>query len=844
VDLAAAGSAKAESGSLLGFAARLAATGLVYFVLAKAGLALASVNPAASPIWPPTGFALAAVLIWGIRMWPAILLAAFLANLTNVGTAASSLAIGAGNTLEAVVGGWLIARWSDGARTFDTPFGVTKFAAIEAALVTPISATIGLTSLALAGLAEPGSFWPIWLTWWLGDLAGALVITPLIVVWWAKGKQSFQSFRLRRTLLLVLATVVVGLVAFTPVLPEAPGRHALAFLCIFPLLWAAIYHGRRDTTLTAILLCGFAVSGAIMRGGSFSGAVGNDSFLLLAAFMISACLPSLVLAADVSVRKISERQLRKIQEGLHQRVERGTQELAVATAALHESQANYRLLVDNLHDYAVFLLDRDGNVVSWNTGAARIKGYSASEIIGQSFGRFYTEEERAGEVPRHALTMAALYGRHEVEGWRLRKDGSRFFAAVTTNAIRDDSGALVGYAKIVRDVTERNEARAALEAAREQLVQAQKMDAIGHLTGGVAHDFNNLLMIVSGHAQILRRKLSDAKILPSVDAIQTASRRGEALTRQLLAFARRQKLTPEVVDLRSSIQSVRSMLGSSLRDDIDLLIDIPENVWAVRVDESELELAVVNIMVNGRDAMPAGGTITLALRNVTLDGRASVEGLKGDFVALSVEDTGKGIPPEHLSKVFEPFFTTKETSKGTGLGLSQVYGFARQSDGAVTIQSVMGSGTTVTVYLPRTLEEPKQPTAEAPTVDERRAGTKVLIVEDNAEVMRTTVSLMEELGHEVVTASSADEALSRLYQGTPIKLVFSDIVMPGSMNGLNLAREIRRRFPHIPVVLATGYSDAADSAAAEFPTLRKPFDIAALDRALKASLGAAAAPPT
>jgi PAS domain S-box-containing protein len=661
-------------------------------------------------------------------------------------------------------------------------------------------------------------------------------------VWWAKGNGSFNARRSRRTLILLAGTIVVGAIAFNPFLPQGPGRQALIFLCIFPLLRAALYHGRRDTTLVAVVLCAGAVLATSVSSGSFAGATGNDSFLLLLAFMVSVCLPSLVLAADVSVRKISERELRRIQEGLRQSVQERTQDLAAATAALQESQANYRLLLDSLRDHAIFLLDAEGNVASWNSGAARIKGYTASEILGRSFSTFYTPEDRANDEPRHALTMATLHGKYEMEGWRMRKDGSRFHAAVTINAIRDDSGTLVGFAKITRDVTERREAQAALDTARDQLLQAQKMDAIGHLTGGVAHDFNNLLMIVSGHAQVLRRKLSDAKALQSVDAIQTAARRGEALTRQLLAFARKQRLTPVVIDLRSSIQSVRGMLGSSLRDDIHLDIDIQDDVWPVKVDEAELDLALVNILVNGRDAMPGGGTITITLRNVHLGERPSVQGLSGDFVALSVEDTGKGIAPEQLSKVFEPFFTTKDASKGTGLGLSQVYGFARQSEGAATIDSVLGSGTTVTIYLPRSLEQPKKPSPDTAHPGEARRRARVLIVEDNAEVMRTTAALIEELGHEVVRASSADDALARLYEGSAIALVFSDIVMPGSMNGLNLAREIRKRFPHIPVVLTTGYSDAADAAAAEFVTIGKPFDIAVLDRVLKAALDGRLAP--
>jgi two-component system, NtrC family, sensor kinase len=372
------------------------------------------------------------------------------------------------------------------------------------------------------------------------------------------------------------------------------------------------------------------------------------------------------------------------------------------------------------------------------------------------------------------------------------------------------------------------------EAAEAALRQAQRLEAIGHLTGGVAHDFNNLLMIVSGSAERLRRDLTSEKHRRLLDMIMNATSRGESLTRQLLAFSRRQMLTPAVIDLTQRLPELKDMLTRSLRDDITTEVLVPDESCAVKVDPSELELALLNLAVNARDAMPNGGTLTITVTPVVLEGSATAEGLSGDFVVISVADTGSGIAPEILHHVFEPFFTTKEVGKGTGLGLSQVYGFAKQSGGTATVTSTVGRGTAITLYLPRTQELPAPSTApmkaEAPP---RRAGT-VLVVEDSPEVAEVATAYFQQLGYMVKQVASANEALELLAKDAKIDLVFSDILMPGGMNGLELGHAIRRRDAAMPVLLATGYSDSARDAVEQgFIVLQKPFDLAALEQALR-----------
>jgi two-component system NtrC family sensor kinase len=382
------------------------------------------------------------------------------------------------------------------------------------------------------------------------------------------------------------------------------------------------------------------------------------------------------------------------------------------------------------------------------------------------------------------------------------------------------------------------------EMAEGALHQAQQLQAIGQLTGGVAHDFNNLLMIVSGSVQRLRRHIKDEKQIHLLDAITTATQRGESLTRQLLTFSRRQTLQPSVIDLAERLPEIKDMLSRSLRGDIEIRVGVSRRPCTVKVDPSELELALLNLAVNARDAMPSGGTLTITAKPVVLRGKASEEGLSGDFVAVRVADTGSGIPADVLPRVFEPFFTTKDVGKGTGLGLSQVYGFARQSGGAATIASSARRGTVVTLFLPRTWEAPALPHEPSAAVAAKKHAGTVLLVEDNAEVAEVGKAYFQELGYKVKQAASAQAGLDLIESESDIVLVFSDILMPGGMNGLELADAIRRRFPHIVVLLTTGYSSSAQDAVRQgFAVLQKPYDLAALDRALREAQRAAAPKP-
>src|SRR5882757_2153838 len=491
---------------------------------------------------------------------------------------------------------------------------------------------------------------------------------------------------------------------------------------------------------------------------------------------------------------------------------------------LLESERNFRLLVEGVADYALYMLDPNGVIISWNVGGQRIKGYSPREIVGQHFSRFYTEADRTGGKPQRALKIAREQGRYEEEGWRVRKDGTFFWASVIIDPIREN-GRLIGFAKITRDITERREAELKLEQMQKQLAESQKLDALGQLTGGVAHDFNNLLMIISGSVHALKRGIgSDTKLQRAVSAIEAATKRGAALTSQLLTFARRQSVNPQVIDLVERINAVRDVLGTGVGGTVTLEFDVDPNIGTVMVDIAELETALVNLVINARDAMPEGGKITVAARNQASSGTAD----NGDYVAISVCDSGVGIAPDLLDKVFDPFFTTKPIGKGTGLGLSQVHGFAHQAGGTVKVTSELGKGARITILLPR--KEAAPVAEDAGTVDIGGSGT-VLLVEDNPEVASVSAGLLEQLGYTVRRVANAEAALREL-ELDGIDLVFSDIVMPGKMDGLGLARHLKAVRPGLPILLASGYSDAALSVRGDFPILRKPYEIHELSQAI------------
>jgi PAS domain S-box-containing protein len=534
------------------------------------------------------------------------------------------------------------------------------------------------------------------------------------------------------------------------------------------------------------------------------------------------CVRVIGTAIDITAKKRVEERLRELNETLERRVA--------------EALAERKVLADivDATDTLIQVVDPQFRLLATNRANAT------------EFRRLFGKLPKAGDhlfelfadnPPRRRAVEAkwrrALNGEEfsMVESFDVAPGDTRHYE-MKLNPLRDRDGRIVGAYQFAYDVTERLRDQARLAKAEEQLRQAQKIEAIGQLTGGVAHDFNNLLMVVSGGLDILERQAEGQNRKRIMDGMRNAVDRGAALSRQLLTFSRRQSLNPQPVDIAIQIESMRELLDRTLRGDVEVQSFFAPDLWPIRVDSAELELAVLNLCVNARDAMPHGGTITIRAQNAPQSGDG---GLHGEFVRLTVADTGVGMTKEVLARVFEPFFTTKDVGKGSGLGLPQVYGFAKQAGGTVDIDSIPGGGTIVSLLLPKSSGAPEKRDRSVPVeINGRRASGSVLLVEDDDNVASLVAEMLRELGYAVTRAESAERALSALSAERDVDVVFSDIMMPGGMNGLQLAEEIRRRRPELPILLTSGHADDAGRGAPApgIEILLKPYEIGHLASSL------------
>ncbi|WP_447764595.1 PAS domain S-box protein [Pseudomonas reinekei] len=495
----------------------------------------------------------------------------------------------------------------------------------------------------------------------------------------------------------------------------------------------------------------------------------------------------------------------------------------MAEEVLKQSEQQFRLLVQSVTDYAIYMLAPDGRLTNWNLGAQRIKGYAPEEVIGQHFSMFYTPEDRAAGEPKRTLDIAVREGRFENKGWRVRKDGTRFFAHVVVDPIWGETGTLLGFAKITRDITEVTQAQQALEKTREALFQAQKMQAIGQLSGGIAHDFNNLLTVILGNLEIVRKRIADdPKITRLIDNATQGALRGVSLTQRMLAFARRQELKSEPVEIPALVQGISGLLRSSLGPSVVLETRFPPQLEPVMADVNQLELAVLNLATNARDAMPHGGKIVISTRTEEVRDEVKPHMAAGRYVCLTVTDTGEGMDEATLASAMDPFFTTKGLGKGTGLGLSMVHGFIEQLGGRFVLKSKKDQGTTAELWLPVAASAAQQASAIDEPATPEVPRLCVLVVDDDSLVLTSTCLLLEDLGHRVIAATSGAQALELFERDQTIDLVITDMAMP-QMSGAQLADAIRTLKPDMPIVLATGYAERLEGFAARLPRLSKPF---------------------
>jgi two-component system cell cycle sensor histidine kinase/response regulator CckA len=512
-----------------------------------------------------------------------------------------------------------------------------------------------------------------------------------------------------------------------------------------------------------------------------------------------------------------------------------------AEEALGQSEERFRLLVEGVKDYATFMIDPDGHIASWNIGAQRIMGFAASEIVGRHVSVLF-EDQDAGSAERE-LEIARSEGRFEEEGWRVRRDGSSFLAIVLLTAVHDADGVLRGFVKVIRDITERRRAEDENRLLEARLQQAQRLESLGQLAGGVAHDFNNLLAAILNYADLITGELEDPEsVKKDIAEIKRAAERAAALTHQLLIFGRLEVVKPEIINMNEIIADVENLLRSTIGEHVDLRMDLADHLWPIKVDPSGIEQVLMNLVVNARDAMPTGGILSIKTKHAEIadePAHATSQLAQGSYVQLSVSDTGTGMTPEVAAHVFEPFFTTKPKGSGSGLGLATVYGIVTQAGGEVTVRTEPGEGTTVRVYLPATAEVAVRVPVPPALSTLESLGETILLVEDEEQVREPTCRTLAHRGYVVLEASNGDEALAiaSKHDGV-IDLLLTDVVMPG-MSGKELAEQLGRARGDMRVLFMSGYlADLLErgAIAAGIPFLEKPFTAVQLLKEVRRAL--------
>ena len=692
----------------LKYVVQLLVVGAIYFFLVRIGLELASNYPGAALIWPPAAFALAAVVLGGYRVVPAIFAAAYLAYAAWSDQPYAVAAIAAGNTLEALAGGLLVNWWAGGRNAFAEPTGIAKFVLI-AIFAAAISASIGsgvkLGLGAWSGLEQVDweKFASVLFPWWLGDLAALLMITPPLILWVTDLPRSFELRSVLESTAIFAAAAAFGALAFGPLTADIPSAAPLAVLAVLPPIWSALRRGPRDTATAGLILFGFAAWGTVVAGSPLAASVRAEFSTLVLIFMIGITTPCLILAAGTAQRRRTERILR--------------------------------------------------------------------------------------------------------------------------------------------------ETRRELSEAREQFAQSQKLEAVGQLTGGVAHDFNNLLTVIVGNLNLAQRHLeslteaSAERLRRVINNALRGAERATTITRQLLAFSRKEALDPKLLDINGLVHGFSDFLRRSLGETVTLEIVGADQLWPAEADPFQLEAAILNLVVNARDAMAAGGKLTIATENVVLDEkfcREHDELVAGPYVELAISDTGTGMSKDVLERVFEPFFTTKKAGKGTGLGLGQVYAFVKQSNGHIEVDSELGKGTTFRIYLPALPENTGTEHIVEREAALAEAAATILLVEDDHDVRAYVVEILRDLHYRVLEAHDADSALGLIERNDiRVDLLLTDLVLPG-MNGGQLAKEVKARRPEARVLFMTGYSpgDLAHQwpSDADVEMLHKPLTEAALEQRVRAVL--------
>jgi len=754
----------------LRWSARALALAAAYFVVAKIGLRYATIGPSISPVWPPTGLAVAALVLLGPGYWPAILVGAFLANAATSIPVLAAAGIACGNATEAALAAYLLRSRAGRHRALDDLLGVRTLVGVAAPLGALASATVGVTTLWLARVVSGAGVWSALSLWWAGDYLGALVVAPVLLTWVGPASVRIGRRAALEMSLLVGGAVLATMAIFGGLLPASLLLPTQYPYLLFPfVIGAALRFGPRGASLLTMTVATLAVGYTARGGGPFvmQTVPSTDTALLL--------YIGILAVTGLSLGPATAR---------HERAERALREANEHLAAVIQSSP-----------LAIYTLDPTGTVRTWNRAAEALYGWRAEEVIGRPLPTIAQDmEELRGE---------ALRG---LEATRRRKDGTAVNISLSVAPLHDAAGRVTGILSIAADVTEMRQ----LEA---QYRQAQKMEAVGRLAGGIAHDFNNLLTAIIGTTALVLEDLGlESRARLDIQEIEKAAKRAAGLTRQLLIFSRQQVLEPRALDLNALVGNLEQMLHRLIGADIELRTKQATALGAVRADPGQLEQAIVNLVVNARDAMPQGGRLTIETADVELD-RSYVAGhvptQPGPYVLLAISDTGVGMDGATKARLFEPFFTTKEPGRGTGLGLATVYGIVKQSGGYIWAYSELGHGTTFKIYLPRVAETPEPPESTTGRPTPVRGSETVLVVEDQEEVRKLTKRVLEGRGYTVLAARNGVEALEIVGRHpTQIHLPITDVVMPG-MNGREVAQLACAKRSDLKVLYVSGYTGEA-----------------------------------
>jgi PAS domain S-box-containing protein len=792
--------------------AKIVCLALAYIVAARFGLFFRIDSKDVGILWPAAGIALAGLVLWGRRYWPAVALGAVFQPLLWGQSLPTALGMALGNTLSVVTGAEVLRR----VRGFDPSLtklqDVLTLAAVGALFAPLISATIGIGTLWLSGAVAGAAIPILWATWWAGDAFGVLLAAPFILTWAAGGRLHLTARSSRRELAIDLLLIVV---ASWLVVWHGALRPGVLFV---PILLLAVRHGVRGA---ATLMPGVAVVAALAAThgvGAYAGLDAGAASGQLYGYLVALCSVGLVTGAAVSERELT-------------------------THALRAANDAQRAILDAC-PVAIIALDLDRRCTMWSGAAERMFGWSANEVVGQRLGVIpYIPPDKSGEF--EDLWNRQLSG-HPVmahETTRLRRDGALIPVSLSVAFLRDAIGRPVGLMGVLEDVTERRAARAALDRSEAQLRQAQKMEAVGRLAGAVAHDFNNLLTVIMGNVELAIDGVdTHAPARTDLEHVHGAARRAATLTRQLLSFSRKQVVERKVFDVHGVITDLGFMIRRLIGVDIECALNLQAKDSEVEADPGQLEQVVMNLVVNARDAMPEGGKLTIETSETTLDEPAQhVRGTvpPGNYLVLVVSDTGTGMTPEVQARLFEPFFTTKEPGKGTGLGLATVHGIVHQSGGHVVVYSERGAGTTFKIYLPKVGDQTDGPASGAEPAAPRGAET-ILLAEDDDAVRALAERVLRSNGYSVLAARDPAAALGLLKEHNgSIDLLLTDVIMP-RVSGRYLANAVLDERPDTRVLYMSGYTDDAvlrhGVLDAGLAYLEKPFTPGGLLRKVREAL--------